>query len=73
MSGTKETRRIEWHETCKWKFRFEHSVCNNKQRWNDDKCSCECKELVDKGVWNLFGILVIMNANVIDPVILVSI
>ena len=26
------------------------SVCNNKQRWNDDKCQCECKELIDKGV-----------------------
>ena len=24
--------------------------CNNKQRWNEDKCRCEWKELVDKGV-----------------------
>ena len=23
---------------------------NNKQHWNDNKCSCECKELIDKGV-----------------------
>ena len=23
---------------------------NNKQRWNDDKCRCKCKELIDKGV-----------------------
>ena len=34
------------------------SVCNNKQRWNEDKCRCECKELIDKGmcdtgfIWN---------------------
>ena len=34
------------------------SVCNNKQRWNDDKRRCECKELIhkdlcDKGsIWN---------------------
>ena len=27
-------------------------VCNNKQRLNDDKCMCECKELIDKGVCN---------------------
>ena len=27
------------------------SICNNKQRWNDDKCRCECKELIDKGVY----------------------
>ena len=26
------------------------SVCNNKQPWNNDKCQCECKELIDKGV-----------------------
>ena len=26
------------------------SVCNNKQRWNEDKCRYECKELIDKGV-----------------------
>ena len=26
------------------------SVCNNKQRRNEDKYRCECKELVDKGV-----------------------
>ena len=29
-----------------------------KQRWNVDKCRCECKELIDKGtcdkgfIWN---------------------
>ena len=50
VSATNETRRIEWHETCKCKFRFEHSVCYNKQRWNYDKCRCECKELIEKGV-----------------------
>ena len=50
MSGTNETRRIEWHETSKCECRFNSSVCNNKQRWNDDKCRCECKELIGKGV-----------------------
>ena len=50
MVGINETRRIEWHGTCKCKCRFEHSVCNNKERWNDDECTCECKELIDKGV-----------------------
>ena len=50
---------IEQHETFKRKCRLDASVCNNKQRWNDDKCRCECKELIDKGVcdkgslWNL--------------------
>ena len=50
MSRTNETRRIEWHETCKYKCRLNANVCNNKQRWNYDKCGVECKELIDKGV-----------------------
>ena len=50
MSRTNETRHIAWHETCKCKCRLDESVCNNKQRWNEDKSRCECKELIDKGV-----------------------
>ena len=50
MSRTNETRHIEWHETCECKCRLDASVCNNKQRCNDDKCRFECKELIDKGV-----------------------
>ena len=38
MSRTNETRHIKWHETCKCKCRLDANVCNNKQRWNDDKC-----------------------------------
>ena len=58
MSRTNETRHIEWHETCKYECRLDASVCNNKQRWNDNKCRYECKELIDKGpcdkrsIWN---------------------
>ena len=38
MSRTNETRHIKQHETCNYKCRLDASVCNNKQRWNDDKC-----------------------------------
>ena len=48
---TNEIRHIEWHKTCKCKCRLDASVYNNKQRWNDDKCRCECKELIDKSMW----------------------
>ena len=51
-SRTNERRHIEWHEACKYKFRLDVSVCNNKQRWNKDTCSCECKELIEKGICN---------------------
>ena len=50
ISRANETRHIEWHETCKCKCRLDGSVCTNKQRWNGDKCRCECKKLIDKGM-----------------------
>ena len=30
--------------------RLDKIICNSKQRWNKDKCRCECKELIDKGL-----------------------
>ena len=45
-------------KTSKCRCRLDASVCNNKQRWNEDKYRCECKELIDKGmcekgfIWN---------------------
>ena len=49
MPRTNETRHIKWHKICKYQCRLEASICNNKQRWNENKCRCECKELIDKG------------------------
>ena len=42
-----EARLIELHKTCKCKCKLHASLCNNKQRWNEDKCRCECRELID--------------------------
>ena len=44
MSWSNQTKHIEWHETCKCKCRLDASVCNNKQRWNEDKCRCKFRE-----------------------------
>ena len=58
MSRTNETRHIEWNETYKCKCRLDASVCNNKQRWNKDKCMFKYKNVIDKGrcdkgfIWN---------------------
>ena len=75
MSRTNETRHIKWHKTCKFKCRLDASFCNNKQRRNKDKCRCECKELIEKGmlIKELFRILVIVSVNVINHVILENI
>ena len=58
MSTTNETRYVSWDESCTYKCRLDASVCSSRQRWNNDKCRCECKELRDKGkcddgfIWN---------------------
>ena len=38
------TRNVLWHESCKWVYKLNSSVCNNKQIWNDDTCRCDCNE-----------------------------
>ena len=75
MSRTNETRHIKCHKTCRCRFRLDAGVCNNKERWNEDKCRCECKELFDKGIVikDLFGILVIVSLNVVNHAILENI
>ena len=72
MSRINETRHTKWHETCKCICRLNAVVCNNKQRWNEDKCCCERKELIDKDICDkdMLGILVIVN--VVNDVMLVS-
>ena len=64
---TNKTRHIKWRESCKCICRLNKIICNSKQRWNEDKCRCECKELIDKEyvIKDLFGILVTVNVNVI--------
>ena len=48
MSLTNEMRHIKWHETCKCICTLDGITCNNKQCWNEDRCKCECKELIAK-------------------------
>ena len=58
MPTTNEARHVKWYETCNCKCRLDASVCNNKQRRNEDKWRFECKELIHKGacdkgfIWN---------------------
>ena len=72
MSRTNETKHIKWHGSCKFKCRLDASVCND-HRWNKDKCRCECKEnslTKEYLIKDLFGILVIAIANMVNHVIL---
>ena len=40
------TKQIAFHESCKYVCTLDPTVFNNKQKWNKDKCSCEC--LIDE-------------------------
>lgn len=31
------------HVSCKCKYKFDGKICNSNQRWNNNKCWCECK------------------------------
>ena len=59
LARINETRKVVWHETCKCICRLTSAICNDKQEWNENKCSCECKEdlvsklVCDKGyIWS---------------------
>ena len=46
-----ETKNVVWYESCKCVCRLTSAVCNSKQIWNSDTCSCDCNEdFVDKMV-----------------------
>ena len=46
-----ETKNVVYHGSCKCVCRLTSAVCNSKQIWNSDTCSCDCNEdFVDKMV-----------------------
>ena len=32
------------HISCYCKYKFSGTTCNSNQKWNNDKCWCECKK-----------------------------
>ena len=56
MTLTNKTKQLVFHESCNCISRLDPIVCNNKQRWNKNKCRCEClinKKCDDDFVWNI--------------------
>ena len=52
MTLTNKTKQIIFHKSCKCICRLGPIVCNNKQKWNKNKCRCEC--LINKKCNNKF-------------------
>ena len=73
MSRINETRQIKWHETCKCKCRLDESVWGNKQRWNVVDVNVKNWLTKEYVITDLFRILTIVNANVINYVMLENI
>ena len=55
MALTNTTKQVEFHENCKCVCKINTSVCSKKQKFNKDKCRCEClinKKCQNDFVWN---------------------
>ena len=55
MNLENTTKQVEFHESCKCVCKINSSVCSEKQKFNKDKCRCEClvnKKCQNDFVWN---------------------
>ena len=43
-----ESKKLAKHTSWESKRRFDETKCNSDQWWNNDKCQCECKNVMSK-------------------------
>ena len=43
ITNKDETKAVTEHISCNCKYKFNSATCNSNQRWNNEKCQCECK------------------------------
>ena len=49
-------RNLSFHKSFKCSCLLDEKVCNNKQKWNKEKCRCECLEIKERengSFWNV--------------------
>ena len=49
-------KNVSFHKSCNCSCLLDENVCKNKQKWNKNKCRCECLEIKDCGnnsFWNV--------------------
>ena len=44
ITGKNEPKILTKDIWCKCKYKFVGKKCNSNQKWNNDKCRCECKK-----------------------------
>ena len=52
VSWSNQAKQIKWHGSCTCECRLNSIICNDKQKWNKDKCRYEC--LINKKCGNKF-------------------
>ena len=43
ITGINESKTLIKHISCERKCKFDGRKCKSNQKWNNDKCQCECK------------------------------
>ena len=60
IAGINESKTLTKHCSCECKCKFDVTKCNSNQWWNDNKCRCLCKIIINvKKI--MFGILLIVK------------
>ena len=68
ITGINELKTLTNHISCKWKWKFDGNKCYLNQKWNKDKCPCECKNPKEHHVCKKikFGILLNVVAKKVN-------
>ena len=45
ISQQNEMKEISFHKSCKCDCLLNETVCNDKQKWNSEKCQCKCLKI----------------------------
>ena len=46
ITGINESKTLTKHISCKCKYKFDGRKCKSNPWWNNDKCRCECKNVI---------------------------
>ena len=66
ITGINESKTLTKHISCECKCKFDGRKCNSDQWWNNDKCRCECKNVmyVKKIIFGILLHLVVKMENI---------
>ena len=43
ITNKNEAKAMTEYISCDWKCKFNSTICNSNQKWNNKTCQCECK------------------------------